>query len=142
MEAGGRGAEVKVGLLVAVRAKPWSREAGEGHEHQRVRAEDREPVLAQAQPGVVPGRTAAFRLGGSLALQRPGGMVRVHRGGLFQPDLGIHPGLHDVRQEVERHDQRGVENDRAEHQRVVAVKGARHEFAAETGDLEDRLNDK
>ena len=42
--------------------------------------------------------------------------------------------------QVERHDEHRVEDDGAEHEGVVAIEGAVHEFAPDARDLENRLD--
>jgi len=47
-----------------------------------------------------------------------------------------------IGEEIERDDQRGVEDRNAHHQRVVAVERALHEVAADAGQAEDLLDNQ
>src|SRR5512135_3399864 len=65
-----------------------------------------------------------------------------HRPPSIVADAGIEPAIHEVHGEVEQQDQRGVEDDHAHDERVVAVDRALHEVTADAGQAEHLLDDQ
>src|SRR5947207_6278318 len=55
-------------------------------------------------------------------------------------DLRVEHAVGEIDQQIERDNQRAIEDHHAHHQRVVAVERALHEIAADAGNAEDGLD--